>query len=56
MIRVFEKGGTTPFELPLEHVDRPDVVAKLKELLRPEVSNMYGVVIGEHGTGKSTAV
>jgi hypothetical protein len=56
MMKVFEKGGTTRFELPLEHIDRPDVVAELKVLLRPEESDKYGVVIGEHGTGKSTAV
>jgi hypothetical protein len=56
MIRVFEKGGTSPFECPKIHVDRPEVVAALKVLLRPEESDKYGVVIGEHGTGKSTAV
>jgi hypothetical protein len=53
---MFERGGTQRFKVPVEHVDRPDVVKELELLLRRVESNLYGVVIGEHGTGKSRAV
>jgi hypothetical protein len=56
MMKVFERGGAERFKMPAEHVDRPDVVKELRLLLRPAESNLYGVVTGECGTGKSRAV
>jgi hypothetical protein len=37
-------------------VPRPDLENKLRKVLRPRTTRKYGVIIGEHGTGKSTAV
>ncbi len=51
-----KKGGTTLFELALEHIGRPEVVATLQVLLRSEDFEKRGVAIGEIGTGKSTAM
>ena len=37
-------------------VDRPALVADLAALLRPDVAREYAIVVGETGSGKSTAV
>ena len=37
-------------------IDRQDLVQDLLLILRPKVSKSYAVVVGENGTGKSTAV
>merc|ERR1711916_98932 len=58
MLRTFEKGGARGWYVVKEsdHVERPELLASLKALLQPERSDNYAVVIGETGTGKSTAV
>ena len=58
MLRTFEKGGARGWYVVEEsdHVERPELLASLKALLQPDESDNYAVVIGEHGTGKSTAV
>ena len=54
MLKVFEDGGKPGWDTTktMHKVDRPKLVAELKELLRPEESSKYVVVVGESGTGK----
>ena len=60
MLRTFEDGGRPGWERGFDDsnadVARPELVAELAALLRPEVAREYVVVVGETGTGKSTAV
>jgi len=58
MLWTFEKGGARGWYVKKNtaHVERPELLASLKALLQPDESDNYAVVIGEHGTGKSTAV
>ena len=58
MVRTFEKGGARGWYVKKNtaHVERPELLASLEALLQPDESDNYAVVIGEHGTGKSTAV
>jgi hypothetical protein len=37
-------------------VPRPALVADLAQLMRPETTDQYALIVGESGTGKSTAV
>lgn len=55
----FEKGLVPPqwtASDALADVPRPALEAALSELLRPGAIGTYGFVVGEHGSGKSTAV
>ena len=60
MLRTFEAGGRPGWEADFDDsravIARPDIVAALATLLRPEFADDYVVVVGETGTGKSTAV
>jgi hypothetical protein len=62
MLKVFEDGGVSGWDAQHEEVDglatvpRPEVLHGLQSLLRPDISKQYAVVVGENGTGKSTAV
>jgi len=40
----------------LADVPRPELHIALAQLLRPATTDTYAVIIGEHGSGKSTAV
>jgi hypothetical protein len=56
MRNVFESGGA-PDDKITERVERPVLVAHLQTLFRPEMTDhLYHVVIGDEGTGKSTAI
>lgn len=72
MVATFEAGGVThgwPPWAPTAHWDasfgvtdaratvpRRALTAQLAALLRPEASSQYALIVGESGTGKSTAV
>ena len=59
VLLAFEKGrGLETFsEVDKDAtIDRQDLVQDLLLILRPKVSKSYAVVVGENGTGKSTAV
>ena len=72
MVAAFEYGGaqtgrlrattSLPWDVEfrandaLASVPRPVLIADLKALLRPEATSQYALVVGESGTGKSTAV
>jgi len=70
MVAAFEDGGvqvglwapSLPWDVEfrvndaLATVPRPVLVANLTALLRPERTAQYALVVGESGTGKSTAV
>ena len=70
MVRTFEAGGVVggwPWESSTHwdthretdadaRVARPELIADLAALLRPKVTKHYALVVGEIGTGKSTAV
>jgi hypothetical protein len=57
------KGRTTIFE-PLSSkikVERPELIKRIKEFLQPEINlgdepRNYFLIVGESGTGKSTAI
>ena len=56
VLRAFEKGrGLEPVVVDTM-VDRKDLVDSLNPMLRPLMSKTYVVIVGEKGTGKSTAV
>ena len=56
VLRAFEEGrGFEPFDVDTM-VDRKDLVDRLNPILRPLMSKTYVVIVGENGTGKTTAV
>jgi hypothetical protein len=59
VLHAFEKGrGLETFsEVDKDAtIDRQDLVQKLLLIVRPKISKSYAVIVGENGTGKSTAV
>jgi hypothetical protein len=60
MLAAFEAGGRPGWERGFDDsdadVDRHELVAALSALLHPPVARDYTVIVGENGTGKSTAV
>eukprot|EP00386_Alphamonas_edax_P015918 GDKI01048650.1.p1 GENE.GDKI01048650.1~~GDKI01048650.1.p1 ORF type:complete len:586 (+),score=116.82 GDKI01048650.1:75-1760(+) len=55
--RVFEKGSASSVLYDSDAwVDRDDLHKLLKTHLRPSSTDTYTVIVGEHGSGKSTAV
>ena len=71
MVKTFEAGGVVDGFLPWESskhwdayreadagatVPRPKLIEDLAALLRPNATKQYALVVGESGTGKSTAV
>jgi len=57
----FQKGKITIEPLhPSEKVERPEVVKRIQEILKPqkegESSNTFYLTFGEIGTGKSVAI
>ena len=57
VFRAFEEGrGLEPVVVVDTMVDRKDLVDNLNPILRPLMSKTYVVIVGEKGTGKSTAV
>jgi hypothetical protein len=58
IIRAFEVGKLGYEKIPNKFkVDRPDVVAKIKTLFEPtKTPYSYFLIVGETGTGKSTAI
>ena len=70
MVSTFETGGVIPsswfvspvrWDTPftsdaLAVVSRPELIEDLTVLLRPNASSQYLLIVGESGTGKSTAV
>ena len=56
VLRAFEEGcGLEPFKVDAM-VDRKDLVDGLGPILQPQKSKSYVVIVGENGTGKTTAV
>ena len=66
VLETFESGGKPGWDSDFKKVDatadikRPDVEKKLEEFFYPtpagDLSASYVLIVGEHGTGKSTAV
>ena len=57
LLRVFEEGhGVKLFGNNAIMVDRKDLLDSLGKLLQPHESKHYVVIMGENGTGKTTAV
>jgi ABC-type oligopeptide transport system ATPase subunit len=60
MLAAFEAGGRPGWERGFDDsdadVDRHELVDALSALLHPAVARDYTVIVGENGTGKSTAV
>ena len=57
VLHAFENGaGASKPEQLLAVVERPELHALLTRVLRPASSKQYVLIVGEHGTGKSTAV
>jgi len=57
MLETFERGDITKHDdTPVAKVARPELIAELQEILQPKTSAAYYVIVGESGTGKSTAV
>jgi transcriptional regulator with GAF, ATPase, and Fis domain len=59
IIQAFSEGrGMDAFQAPDADakVKRPKLHASLKAVLRPSETKQYVVIVGENGTGKSTAV
>jgi hypothetical protein len=60
-LRIFESGGKPGWDAKFEddasaNIPRPDVEKKLEEYIFGSGNASYVLVMGEHGTGKSTAV
>jgi hypothetical protein len=63
VLQTFESGGKPGWDAEFDKdasasIDRPDVEKKLEELFfgTTDLSASYVLIMGEHGTGKSTAV
>jgi type II secretory pathway predicted ATPase ExeA len=56
VVRTFEAGPPVSLIGTERLVERPQLHSDLKALLQPAESKNYVVVVGEHGTGKTTAM
>jgi energy-coupling factor transporter ATP-binding protein EcfA2 len=57
IIKAFEEGGGTIYSEDVNaNVERSTLHQELKKVLHPEKTRQYAVIVGENGTGKSTAV
>jgi hypothetical protein len=56
VLRAFEEGRGVQAPETVAHVDRQQLNEDLSLILRPQKSNKYCLIVGEKGTGKTTAV
>ena len=56
VLRAFEEGRGVQAPETVAHVDRQQLNEDLTLILRPQKSNKYCLIVGEKGTGKTTAV
>ena len=56
VLRAFEQGRGLKLFNEDQMVDRKDLVGVLSLILQPQESKSYVVIVGENGTGKTTAV